>query len=66
MITATIPEVAESGRYSVSQTAEALEISRKTLWAHTGAGLIKHGTRKSNGRKFYLGSEILKYWKAQY
>lgn len=59
----TIPEVSKSGRYAPKQTCEALGISLRTLQNHTKEGLIKCGRRRSNGRPFYEGSEIIRYWR---
>lgn len=65
MITAIEPKVNENGRYSVTQTSEALEIHRNTLRNYTEQGLIKCGFRRGNGRKFYEGREIVRFWRAQ-
>lgn len=65
MITAIEPKVAENGRYSVMQTCDALGIHRNSLRKYTDEGLIKCGFRKMTARKFYLGREILKFWRAQ-
>lgn len=65
MITAIEPKVESAGRYSVAQASEALGIHRNTLRNYTEQGLIKCGFRKKTARKFYLGSEILKFWRAQ-
>ncbi|MFR9498023.1 MAG: DNA-binding protein [Rikenellaceae bacterium] len=65
MITAIEPMVAESGRYSVMQTAAALGIHRNSLRKYTDVGLIKCGFRKETARKFYTGKEILKFWRLQ-
>ena len=65
MITATEPNVIESGRYSITQTCAALGIHRNTLNRYTESGLIRCGFRKENMRKFYKGSEILRFWRAQ-
>jgi DNA-binding protein Fis len=60
------PDVPENGRYSATETAALLGIHRDTLRKHTEAGLIKFGLRRTNMRKFYLGREINRYWKAMY
>ena len=65
MITAIEPQVAVEGRYSICQAAAALGIHRNTLLKYTEAGLIKCGFRRESARKFYLGSEIVRFWKAQ-
>lgn len=66
MITAIEPAVTATGRYSVGQTCSALGIHRNTLRNYTNSGLIKCGFRRESGRKFYLGSEILRFWKASF
>jgi len=65
-MTSTEPIVAVTGRYSVKDASIILGIDRKTLWRHTTEGQIKSGFRRANRRRFYTGSEILRYWKAQY
>ena len=59
------PKVNKEGRYSVDETCAALGISRSTLRRHTNKGVIRCGIRRSNTRKFYTGSEIVRYWKSQ-
>lgn len=65
MITPTEPNVNVTGRYSVTETSAALGIHRNSLRKYTELGLIKCGFRRHTARKFYLGSEILKFWRAQ-
>ena len=60
------PIVSNYGRYSVTQVCNLLNIHRNTLINYTNQGTIRCGIRKSNGRKFYLGVDIKKLWKAQY
>ena len=68
MITAIEPTVSPTGRYSTMETCRALGIHRDTLRTYTETKqLIKFGMRKLGNRyvKFYLGSEILRFWKSQ-
>ena len=65
MITRIEPQVQADGRYTVSQTCTVLGIHRKTLSKYTEAGLIKCGYRRETARKFYKGSEIVRFWRAQ-
>ena len=65
MITSYQPCVVPDGRYSISDTCKLLNIHRHTLRRYTKAGFIEYGQRGENGRKFYLGSEIIRFWKAQ-
>ncbi len=59
------PQVSPSGRYSVTETCRFLGIHRNTLQRHTEKGLIKCGFRRSTFKKFYKGSEILRYFRAE-
>ena len=61
-----VPKVAPTGRYNCKQAAQLLGISTKTLLAHTKANYIQCGYHQCNGRKFYLGSEIVRYWGGEY
>ena len=65
MITAEEPNVKATGRYTTTQTCELLSIHRNSLCKYTKMGLIKCGFRRATARKFYLGSEILRFWRAQ-
>ena len=65
MVTATEPQVAPNGRYTVKQTCEHLGIHRNTLRRYTEEGHIKCNFRRETARKIYLGVEILRFWKSQ-
>lgn len=56
------PNVNASGRYTISETCEALGIHRNSLRKYTNLGLITQGLRKSTAAGFYKGSDILKFW----
>lgn len=60
------PKVEVNGRYSVSEASTLLGIHRNTLRIYTNQGAIKCGFHKINMRKFYLGKEILRFWKSSY
>lgn len=65
---ATEPQIIATARYSISQTCELLGIHRDTLRLYTDKQrIIKCGYRSIGNRKvkFYLGSEILRFWKRQ-
>lgn len=59
------PKVDKDGRYSAKEAANLLGVSRSTLARSVKAGKIKCGIRRSNGRRFYLGMEIVRYWRAE-
>lgn len=59
------PNVQPEARYTVSETCALLGVkSRNTLNAWVEKGYLKKGQRRTNGRPFFLGSEILKCWSA--
>lgn len=65
----TEPNVSLSGRYSINETCDLLGIHRDSLYKYTHETCeIKCGWRKIGGRlrKYYLGSEILRYWRANF
>jgi DNA-binding transcriptional MerR regulator len=60
---ATQPDVKLDGRYSISETCGLLGIHRHTLRKYTDSGEIKFRLRKDGSKKFYAGSEIIKFWR---
>lgn len=64
-MTSIAPTVDMAGRYSVTETCKHLGIHKNTLRKLTAEGRIKCGFRRENGRKFYLGSNIMKLWQGQ-
>ena len=59
------PKVSDFGRYSIMETCKLLGIHRNTLSKWTKAGTIRCGVRRGTMRKFYLGREIKRFWKAE-
>ena len=55
-----IPNVSMTGRYSIGRTCAELGIHRNTLRQIPETRLPKH--HHMNGRTFYLGKDIRKYW----
>ena len=58
------PNILMTSRYTITETSRILGIHRHTLREYTEKGLIRCGFRRANGRKFYLGSEIMRFWRA--
>lgn len=63
-MTNIVPQVKESGKYSISETAKALELSRQTVRKYADEGILKCGYWRHNGRRFFYGSEIIRFWRA--
>ncbi len=60
------PQVSPTARYSIGEAAQILGVHRNTLRRYTNAGPtgITCNFRKSNGRRFYTGLDIVKFWRA--
>lgn len=56
------PKVSPSGRYSLKQTASALEISRPTVYRMIAAGKLKTKRRESDNKQIVTGTEIIRIW----
>jgi len=65
-MTFTEPAVNMSARYPIGAASKILDIDRKTLLNHTKEGKIRCGFFRCNGRRFFTGSEILRYWKSHF
>lgn len=68
-MTTTEPIIADTARLNASQTARLLDMSRDTLRKYTDEGLIKCGHRRlvsktATPRRFYVGHEIKRFWRA--
>ena len=50
---------------NIDETCNILGVHRHTLRRYTNKGKIRCGYHRVNGRKFYLGSEILRFWRSQ-
>ncbi len=57
------PRVQDRGRYTVTETCEALGIHRNTLRRWMQAGKIQCKFRRIDNRKVFEGSEIKKVWR---
>lgn len=65
-ISSVEPNVSDKNKYSPKQTCELLGMHRNTLARYTDQGAIKCEIHKHNGRKYYTGHEIKRFWKARY
>ncbi len=57
------PNVADAGRYTVTETCKALGIHRNTLRRWTLAGKIQCKFRRIDNCKVFEGKEIKKAWR---
>ncbi len=56
------PDIRPAGRYGICEAAAILGITRQHVTRLAKSGNIRYGIRKSNGRKFISGLEILRVW----
>lgn len=55
------PKVNPTSRYSINETCALLGIHRNSLTHYTEAQMIRCIVRP-NGRRYYTGSEITRFW----
>lgn len=58
------PKINLTDRLELKATAEVLNVSKGTVLRYTQKGLLRAGIKKSNGRRYWLGSEIIRFWQA--
>lgn len=64
-MTNVLPMINPAGRYSVTQTANILEIDRSTLYRNTRNGRIRMTAYVSDNRGYYKGIEIIRFFKQE-
>lgn len=64
MITANMPEINATDQLSIGEAAAVLGVHRNTMRRYTEQGLIKCRFRRVTKRRFYLGADILRFWKS--
>lgn len=62
-MTTTAPQVQMDGRYPIADVCRHLGIHRHTLRKYTEEGRIQHHYRKDGKHIFYLGKDIIKFWR---
>lgn len=64
-MTPTLPHIAPTGSYTVTQASRLLDIDRKTLRRYESAGYVVAHINQF-GRRKYSGRELIKLWKLNY
>lgn len=60
------PNVAETGRYNISQTAKLLGMGRNNVARHIKNGNMRFGMHRYGQHKVFVeGREILRFWRAR-
>lgn len=62
----TRPDVAKAGRYTISESARILGISRTTLYRMIADGEIRVRIQRKSLRKYVSGEELLRVWDGEW
>lgn len=52
-------------KFSTTEAARILGVSRPTIYSYVSQGLLKYKTRRSNGRRYYTGAELMRFWNCE-
>ena len=58
------PQVDAKGLYTAAQAAQALGVSKRTVYRWESEGRLRLYVRKGTGRRVYKGSDLLRLWGA--
>ncbi len=64
-MTTEMPNVADTGRYSIKETAEILGVCRRSVEGYLSKGYLKYHRRRHNGYRFVTGREIKRFYIAR-
>lgn len=56
------PDIRPAGRYSITEAAAILGMSRQHMNRLANTGAVRSAIRKSNGRRYVTGLEIMRVW----
>ena len=56
------PRAAVRGRYTISETARLLDVSRMTVYRWLEEGTLRASIQRKTLRKYISGAEILRVW----
>lgn len=62
----TPPDIPPTARLELREAVEALQVDKSTIQRWTNNGKLKCGIKKSNNRKYWLGSDLIKFWKSEF
>lgn len=61
-MTAELPAVNKTGKYSATKTAELLGVSVRTIANYRHSGLLKAKVSRANNRYYFTDEEIIRFW----
>lgn len=57
------PQIPDTARYSGAEVAKILGVSPRTVANYVQRGLLACGRHRHNGRRFFTGREIKRFWR---
>lgn len=60
------PDICPTGRYSITEIAELLQVSKQTVSNWMADGRLPFGIRRANNRRFAKGQDVLNIWVREY
>lgn len=63
-MTVSEPIINDTDRLELKDAAEALKAHKSSILRWTHMGLLHCGIRRSNGRRFWTGKELKRFWKS--
>lgn len=65
-MTNTVPKINPDARLELREAAAILNVDRSSILRWTTIGRLRCGIKKSNGRKYWTGAELIRFWKSEF
>ena len=64
-MTPALSNVVKGGRYSTTEASQILGVNRSTLGRWIERGMIRCGYRRHNHRRFFEGTELIRFFNSR-
>lgn len=64
-MTTGTPDISAEQRFSITQAAKVLGASISSIDRWTRMGLLRCHYRRHNGQRYWLGGDLLRFWKSE-
>lgn len=65
-MTNTVPTIDPKARFELREAAAILDVGKASVLRWTSTGRLRCGVKRSNGRKFWTGAELIRFWKSEF
>ncbi|MBO6083202.1 MAG: helix-turn-helix domain-containing protein [Bacteroidales bacterium] len=62
----TQPLIDPAAHLELREAALALDVHKSTVLRWTRTGKLRCGIKRLNGRKYWTGAELIRFWRAEY